>query len=200
MMLTASQHKALSFIREYIASNGYSPSFSDIATGLGIKSRGVVHRYVHALADSGHIRLAPGRQRNIQLNDENRADSYTLPFLGQIAAGQPIEAIESMQTINASEKLYGENRYALKVKGDSMIDAGILDGDIVIIEHKPTAHNGDIVVALVDDAEATLKRFRKADNDKVELIPENSEMVTMVYHQSQVAIQGVLVGQFRTYN
>ncbi len=197
-MLTGCQHKTLSFIRRYIAVNGYSPSFSDIAKGLGIKSRGVVHRYVHALADAGYIDLIPGRQRNIQLCDEHR--SNTLPFLGQIAAGQPIEAIEDIQTINASEKLYGENRYALKIKGESMIDIGILDGDIVIVEQKQTAHNGDIVVALVDNSEATLKRFRKINNDQVELIPENSSMEPMIYHQSQVAIQGILVGQFRTYN
>lgn len=197
-MLTGCQHKTLSFIRRYIAVNGYSPSFSDIAKGLGIKSRGVVHRYVHALADAGYIDLIPGRQRNIQLRDEH--GSKTLPFLGQIAAGQPIEAIEDIQTINASEKLYGENRYALKIKGESMIDIGILDGDIVIVEQKQTAHNGDIVVALVDNSEATLKRFRKINNDQVELIPENSSMEPMIYHQSQVAIQGILVGQFRTYN
>ncbi len=197
-MLTSCQHKTLSFIRRYIAVNGYSPSFSDIAKGLGIKSRGVVHRYVHALADAGYIDLIPGRQRNIQLRDEH--GSNTLPFLGQIAAGQPIEAIEDIQTINASEKLYGENRYALKIKGESMIDIGILDGDIVIVEQKQTAHNGDIVVALVDNSEATLKRFRKINNDQVELIPENSSMEPMIYHQSQVAIQGILVGQFRTYN
>lgn len=197
-MLTSSQHKTLSFIRRYIARNGYSPAFSDIAKGLGIKSRGVVHRYVHALADAGYIDLIPGRHRNIQLRDEHR--SNTLPFLGQIAAGQPIEAIEDIQTINASEKLYGENRYALKIKGESMIDVGILDGDIVVIEQKQTAHNGDIVVALVNNSEATLKRFRKIDNDQVELIPENSSMEPITYHQSQVAIQGILVGQFRTYN
>lgn len=197
-MLTASEHKTLSFIREYMASNGYSPSFADIAKGLGIKSRGVVHRYVHALADAGYIDLVSGRQRNIKLKDD--VLSNPLPLLGQIAAGYPIEAIEDKQSIDASAELHGENRYALKVRGDSMEDAGILDGDIVIIEHKQSAHNGDIVVALVEDTEATLKRFKKIDNNMVELRPENSTMKPIIYHQSQIAIQGVLVGQFRTYN
>lgn len=196
-MLTGGQHKALNFIKNYIDVNGYSPSFSDIARGLGLKSRGVVHRYVHALADAGYIELSEGSQRNIQLRNENRRDD--IPFLGQIAAGRPIEAIEDKQTINVSEELAGENHYALRVKGDSMVDVGILDGDIVIIKNETIAHNGDIVVALINDEEATLKRFKKISNGKVELIPENSTMEPMVYQQSQVKIQGILVGQFRTY-
>ena len=196
-MLTSRQRKTLSVICSYIRRNGFSPSFSEIAQGLGIKSRGVVHRYVHALENAGYINLIPGRQRNIQLIEETKTN--TLPMLGQIAAGQPIEAIEEINSIDPSEELYGENRYALKIKGESMIDIGIHNGDIVIIENQQTAHNGDIVVALVDNTEATLKRFRKLDNDQVELMPENPTMESMVYHQSQVSIQGVLVGQFRTY-
>lgn len=196
-MLTSSQHKALKYIRLYIEKNGYSPSFSDIARGLGLKSRGVVHRYVHALADAGFIELSEGTQRNIQLRDERANDE--LPLLGKIAAGKPIEAIANQQSINITEELAGDNRYALQVKGDSMIDVGILDGDIVIVRQATTARNGDIVVALINDEEATLKRFKKSANDKVELIPENTTMQPMVYHPSQVKIQGILVGQFRTY-
>ncbi len=196
-MLTGAQHKTLTYIRDYIAQNGLSPSLSDIATGLGLKSRGVVHRNVHALADAGYIELAPGSQRNIRLLEDETNNE--LPLLGQIAAGRPLEAIEDKQTINVSEELTGDNRFALRVKGDSMIEAGIFDGDYVIIKSEKTARNGDIVVALIDNEEATLKRFKKLDNNKVELIPENSEMKPMVYHQSQVTIQGILVGQFRTY-
>lgn len=196
-MLTGSQHKTLAYIREYFSKNSFAPSLSDIADGLGIKSRGVVHRYVHALADAGYIQLIPGRQRNIQLN-ENSADE--LPLLGQIAAGKPIEAIENKQSVNVSHELVGDNRYALRVKGDSMIDAGILDGDVVIIKNQNTARNGDIVVALIDNYEATLKRFKKIMDNKIKLSPENSSMKPMIYQQSRVTIQGILVGQFRSYN
>ena len=197
-MPTVSQHKALSLIRDYIATNGYSPSFADIAKGLGLKSRGVVHRHVHALADSGYIDLIPGRQRNIKLVVET--EETGIPFLGQIAAGLPIEAVEDADKIDPTREFVGEGRYALKVKGDSMVDAGILDGDIVVIAHQQVASNGDIVVALVDNNEVTLKRFHKVDNEQVELIPENASMEPMTYHRSQIKIQGILVGQFRTYN
>ncbi|MDZ7660920.1 transcriptional repressor LexA [Thiohalophilus sp.] len=197
-MLTGSQHKTLSFIRDYMGAHGYSPSLSDIAKGLGLKSRGVVHRNVHALAEAGFIELVPGRQRNIQL--KNKHDQSSVPLLGQIAAGQPIEAIEDKEQVDVSQELTGENRYALKVKGESMIDAGILDGDIVIIRSQQNAQNGDIVVALIDQNEATLKRYMRIDNEHIQLSPENIEMEPMTYHQSRVAIQGVLVGQFRTYN
>lgn len=197
-MLTENQHKALSFIRDYINSNGYSPSLNDIARGMGFKSRGVAHRYVHALAESGYIELVPGRQRNIMLKDE--ASGAGIPYLGQIAAGLPIEAIEDTDNIDPSSELTGNNRFALKVKGDSMVDAGILDGDIVVIQQQQTANDGDIVVALVDACDVTLKRFKKLNNGNIELIPENSTMKPMTYPGSQVKIQGVLVGQFRVYN
>lgn len=197
-MLTESQHKALSFIRNYIVTKGYSPSFADIAEGLGLKSRGVVHRHVHALADSGYIELIPGRQRNIKLKDDTGGTG--IPYLGQIAAGQPIEAIEDADNIDPTSELTGNNRFALKVKGDSMVDAGILDGDIVVIQQQQMANDGDIVVALVDSCDVTLKRLKKLNNGNVELIPENSTMKPMTYPDSQVKIQGVLVGQFRIYN
>lgn len=197
-MLTSSQHKALNFIREYISRNGYSPSFADIANGLGIKSRGVVHRYVHALANAGYIEISSGRKRSIKLTEDEPEN--TLPLLGRIAAGQPIEAIADLDRIDLGTELGGKDRYALKVKGDSMIDAGILDGDIVVIKHQLTARNGDIVVALIDDNETTLKRFRQLDDQHVQLTPENSSMEPMIYPLSQVKIQGVVVGQFRTYS
>jgi len=121
-----------------------------------------------------------------------------LPFAGRIAAGQPIEAIPEQLEINFSDMLMGEGRYVLEVKGDSMIEAGIFNGDLVIIRESTTADNGDIVVALIDNGEATLKKLRK-HGDRVELIPANQLMAPMIYPADRVHIQGVVVGQVRYY-
>jgi len=121
-----------------------------------------------------------------------------LPFVGRISAGKPIEAVTDQEEINFSELLLGTDRYVLKIDGDSMIDAGIHDGDYVVIKHADTAKSGDIVVALIDQSEATLKRLKKRRKG-VELIPENSSMEPMFYDAERVQIQGVLVGQVRLY-
>lgn len=198
-MLTTAQHKTLSFIRQFVAGHGYAPSLAEIAAGIGIRSKGAVHRYVQALADAGYIRLVPGRKRGIQLTDEAASELLSLPLLGRIAAGQPIEAIPGRDTVNLAEFFLGPERFALHVRGDSMIDAGILDGDTVIVEHRETARDGDIVVALIDNQEATLKRLKRRTDGAVALIPENRAMSTMVYSAARVSIQGVVVGVMRQY-
>ena len=123
-----------------------------------------------------------------------------LPLLGRIAAGVPIEAIPDQEELNLADFFMGPGRFVLKVQGESMIDAGILDGDTVIIEFRETADDGDIVVALIDESETTLKRFKRSQRGKyIKLIPENSEMEPMVYEAERVRIQGVLIGQLRKY-
>lgn len=122
-----------------------------------------------------------------------------IPLVGKIAAGLPIEAVEDQQELNLSEMFMGPDLFALRVSGDSMIDAGILDGDYVVIKKQPVAHDGDIVVALIDRVEATLKRFRRISNAEVKLIPENPDMEPMIYRADRVTIHGVLVGQMRSY-
>ena len=197
-MLTPSQHKTLTFIRQFIARYGYAPSLSEIAEGIGIRSKGVAHRYVQALAEAGHLLLHPGQQRGIELVEENVEDALSIPLMGRIAAGQPIEAIPGQDQLDLST-LYGPNRYALRVTGDSMVDAGILDGDTVIIEQRDVANDGEIVVALIDGEDATLKRLKYRQDGTLALIAENATMPPMIYAAERVAIQGIVVGQLRWY-
>lgn len=196
-MLSDRQNDTYRFICDYIAEQGRAPLLSEIAVGLGINSKGVAHRYVQALADAGLLRLLPGRHRGIELIEDD--NTPVLPLLGRIAAGQPIEAIPGQDEINLAEFFMGPDRFVLKVRGDSMIEAGILEGDMVIVEQRDRASNGDIVVALIDNSEATLKRFRNNRDGSITLIPENSALPPMIYPAERVKIQGIVVGQMRSY-
>jgi repressor LexA len=198
-MLTPAQQRTLDFIRGYILREGYAPSLAEIALGLGVSSKGSMHKQVQALAAAGAIRLLPGRKRGIELVEEPEAAALSLPLLGRIAAGHPIEAIPDQDSLNLAEFLLGPGRFALRVQGDSMIEAGILDGDTVIIQRRETAADGDIVVALIDREEATLKRFHRRVGGKIELAPENARLRPLILDAERVRIQGVLVGQLRTY-
>lgn len=198
-MISDSQRKTLEFIRQYVSENGYAPKLHEIADGIGIKSRGVVHRYVQALTDQGYLEHEPGKHRGLQLADaEETASVFTLPLLGKIAAGMPIQAIPGQDEINLSEFFLGPGRFALKVQGSSMIDAGILDGDVAVIKQQNHAHSGEIVVALIDNEEATLKTI-KYQNGLIQLIPANAHMQAMIFEPQRVQVQGVLVGSFRRY-
>jgi len=197
-MLSTRQQDTYLFIREYITRHSRAPLLDEIALGLGIRSRGVVHRYVQALAEEGLITLLPGRHRGIQLTDEAQSQP-TLPLLGKIAAGRPIEAIQGQDDVNLAEFFMGPNRFLLKVQGDSMIEAGILDGDMVVVERCEQAADGDIVVALIDGEEATLKRLQNNLDGSVTLHPANSALAPLRYPAARVSIQGRLVGQLRSY-
>jgi len=198
-VISDSQRKTLEFIRHYVTEHGYAPKLHEIADGIGIKSRGVVHRYVQALTDQGYLAHEPGKHRGLQLADADEADnSLTLPLLGKIAAGLPIQAIPGQDEISLAEFFLGPGRFALKVQGSSMIEAGILDGDVAVIKQQNTARNGEIVVALIDNEEATLKTI-KYQNGLVQLIPANHSMQAMIFEPQRVQIQGVLVGSFRRY-
>lgn len=197
-MLTSGQHKTLDYIRQYIAKEGYAPTLTEIANGLGTSSKGSIHKQVQALADAGYIDLLSGRKRGIQLTEELQESIISIPLIGCIAAGQPIEAIAGRDKLDLSP-IMGTDRYALVVKGDSMMDMGILDGDTVIIKPCDTAREGEVVVALIDDSEATLKRLHYLDTESLELIPENKSMKPMRYQAERVRIQGVLAGQLRFY-
>ena len=197
-MLTRLEEKVLQYITQYITRNGHAPTLAEIGDAVGIRSRGTVHRYVEALANKGHLHRSGRSWRGIRLAGEHDRRLTILPLAGRIAAGGPIEAIPDQAEINFSELLLGSDRYVLQVKGDSMMDAGILDGDLVVVRHTDTADNGDIVVALIDRGEATLKRLRK-HGDRVELIPANRALAPMIYPADRVHIQGVVVGQVRLY-
>jgi len=205
-MLSTRQKDTFKFISDYIAKYDQGPLLTEIAQGLGIQSKGVVHRYVQALAVEGLIELFPGRHRGIRLHQANKPDlpsgpgiGTTLPFLGRIAAGKPIEAIPGADTVDLSEFFMGPDRFVLRVQGDSMVDAGILDGDMVVIEQCSTANDGDIIVALIDNDEATLKYLHHDKDGAILLIPANTAMSAMHYNAERITIQGVLVGQMRHY-
>ena len=201
-MLTPSEKKTLRFIQKYCIEKGYSPTLTEIAKGIGIKSKGVVHRYIKSLESLNLISISSHRKRGIVLNleaYENQSVAPIIPLLGRIAAGQPIEAIEGREEINLADFIMNPDRFALQVSGDSMIEAGILDGDTVIIKHQNTAENGDIIVALIDGLEATLKRLKKLPDGMILLIPENKLMEGLIYEAKRIQIQGVVVGQLRSY-
>ncbi len=199
--LSERQLETYRIIRDHFVHHGRAPLLSEIAEALGIVSKGVVHRHVQALAEAGLIELLPGRHRGIRLTDEApQPTPCTLPLLGRIAAGRPIEAIPGEEQLDLTQFFVGPGRYVLKVQGDSMVEAGILDGDMVIVRQSDRADDGAIVVALIDDNEATLKRLRRNKDGSVTLIPANSALSPMTYPASRVRIQGVLVGQMRSYD
>jgi len=198
-MLTSQENNVLKFIRQYLTQYGYAPKFKEIGLAIGVNSQGTVHRYVQALEDKGYIERAKGNARGMNLVDLPLVSAPTIPLAGKIAAGLPIEAVEDQQELNLAEMFMGPELFALRVSGDSMMDAGILDNDYVIIRKQPVARDGDIVVAMIDRVEATLKRFKRKSEREVALIPENADMETMVYAAERVNIHGVLVGQMRSY-
>ena len=206
-MRTDRQRQTLNFIRSYIDENGYPPKLKEIGHHLGISSRGTVHRYIRALQEENLIRVSTGRSRGIELIDNHQPTSDTassddennLPVAGNIAAGLPIEAIEDQETINLNEFFVRPGRFVLRVQGDSMIEDGIFDGDMVIMESCQTARDNEIVIALIDQDEATLKRIKNNQDGSVTLIPANSSMQPFRYSAERVSIQGRIVGQFRAY-
>ena len=179
-MLTSQEHRTLQFIRNYIAQYGYAPKFREIGRAIGVASQGTIHRYVQSLEDKGYINRVKNNSRGMSLVELPLVSPPTIPLAGRIAAGLPIEAIEDQQELNLAEMFMGPELFALRVTGDSMIDAGILDEDYVIIRKQQVAQDGDIVVAMIDKSEATLKRFKRKGEDQIALIPENAEMEPMI--------------------
>ena len=198
-MPTLLEKRILNFIHAFIIKHGHSPTLVEIGKAVEINSKGTIHRYVQNLRNKGMLAAPERGWRGIRLADDALNNSTTLPLVGRIAAGQPIEAVQNQEEINLSEMFVGKDRYALQIKGDSMIDIGILDGDIVVIEPQSTAEFGDIVVALIDNEDATLKRFKKLKDGRIELSPENQDLQPMIYDAARVKIQGLLVGQLRSY-
>lgn len=201
-MVTDREREVYDFVRAYLRRHGVAPKLREIAAHLGISSRGVVHRYLRGLETKGLIEIDPDRARGVRLtvsSPDRAAKGAVLPVLGRIAAGLPIEAIADESEIDLSQFFMGPNRFVLRVAGDSMIEAGILSDDMVIVESRTTARDGDIVVALIDRDEATLKYFRRNADGSVTLTPANRAMTPMRFAATRVAVQGVVVGQMRQY-
>lgn len=193
VLLTPIQQKVYHYIKNTIDQKAYAPSLSEIAQGIGIQSKSSISRHVQALAKMGLITFDSSSHRSIRLSDTSAA----VPLLGRIAAGQPIEAIlDVVETLDLSS-LFSRAHFALIVKGDSMRDEGILESDIILCERREQAKNGEIVVALIDQTETTLKRFYQKTNGIVTLVPANPDFTAMVYEAHRIQIQGVLVGLIR---
>tara|TARA_R110000868_G_scaffold10639_4_gene51599 strand:- start:191 stop:784 length:594 start_codon:yes stop_codon:yes gene_type:complete len=195
MTLTPKQDEVYRFIRSYLRKHDLAPTEAEIAEGIGIKSRGVVHRYVSALVDEGLLETIPGKRRNIRLADNDTA--FALPLMGKIAAGLPIEAVEDDAIFDLGAQIMGRRRFLLKVKGNSMINEGIFDGDYVICEKTEDASNGQIVVAMVDNEEATLKRYYHNEDGSVSLFPANAAYSPMVFDEERVKVIAIYKGLFR---
>ncbi len=211
-MLTSKQLKLLEFLRESLNKNSISPSFEEMKLALGLKSKSGIHRLITALEERGFIQRLHNKARAINIiskeedlnfKNNNYIDNNikNVKLYGKIAAGTPIEAIENSEGFMTipSEMIKNTNQhYALKVSGESMIDAGILDGDIAVLEKTELVNNGDIVVALIDNQEATLKRIRKKLNS-IALEPANKNFETRIFGPKRITIQGKLVGIIRNY-
>ncbi len=198
MKLTRRQQEIYDYLRTNAAQFDYPPTYDELCQALGLSSRGSLHKHIQALIDAGLVEPMAGRQ-GIRLVEWVQSEKE-LPYLGAIAAGRPIEAVPQPEFLPVPDFLVSERPcYVLGVKGESMIDAGIMDGDLVVIEKRDTARNGEIVVALINNEEATLKRLQNNNDGSVTLLPENSAMKPMSYPAEQVQIQGVLVSLLRRY-
>ncbi len=227
-MLTMKQQQLLGFIKDQLEKNGVSPSFEEMKEALDLKSKSGVHRLIGALEERGFIRRLPNRARALEIlklpeameNSTSHAETSSnvvahnfrrevstaandvidIPFHGKIAAGVPIEAMEGQNTLAVPLALLGSGEhYALEVAGDSMVEAGILDGDFALIRKAESARDGEIVVALVRNEEATLKYLYK-DNGRVRLDPANSSYEPQYYQPHEVEVQGKLAGLLRRYH
>ncbi|MFK8068986.1 MAG: transcriptional repressor LexA [Gammaproteobacteria bacterium] len=197
-MLTLKQSEILAFIRSYSFRHGLMPTLQEVADEMGVAHRANISKHLSALVEKGYLIRTSG-YRGFKLLENDQTTAFALPLAGKIAAGFPIEAIEGQDQIDLYDMLLGPDRYVLKVEGDSMIEAGIFNDDLVIIQQQDTASTGDIVVALIDDQEATLKRLQKRRGGIIELQPANSSMQAMSYEADRVRIQGKLVAQLRSY-
>lgn len=203
MGLTKKQSEILEFIRDFILDHGYSPTFREIATNFKLSSVATVHEHIDGLVEKGYLKRNSNEARSLELipadEDEiNIGEVINLPLLGLIAAGKPIEAVANPEAIAipANLVIHRENSYVLQVKGDSMVDDGILDGDYVVIERNPSPENGDTVVALLDNAYATLKKFYR-EVGRIRLQPANPAYEPI--YVKDPLIQGVVRAVIRNY-
>jgi len=210
MALTKRQKEFLDFLAGFLDKRGYSPSYEEIADGLGLASLATVHKHILALETKHYLKRGFNQSRSLEIEpryyDEQKqhhlqrpVQSYEVPLLGRIAAGTPVEAIAGQDTLNFSDFAGDSSTYALQVRGESMIEDHICDGDYVLVEKAHDARDGDIVVALVDGMETTLKRFYAEAGDRVRLQPANSAMQPIFVPKESVAIQGKVLAVLRKY-
>lgn len=203
MPLTKRQKQILDFLEVFLEEYGYPPSYEEIARNFGYTSLATVHEHLENLRQKGYIRKSYNASRSIELMPTGTAgaSAVELPLLGLVAAGHPIEAVPNPETIAVPEDFVskGGRHYVLRVRGDSMIDEQIRDGDYVIVNSRNTADNGEMVVALVNGESATVKKFYRERDGRVRLQPANVSMSPMYFPSHEVSVQGVVVGVIRRY-
>jgi len=199
MGLTKRQKEIIDFINEFTEDKGYAPSYREIGKYFGLSSTATVCEHIQTLQEKGYLKTDPNEARSIEIIENERAVAIFLTLAGLITAGQPIEAVETNEKIAVPKDLVKDEAkaFVLKVKGESMIDEGILDGDFVIVEKNPSPKNGEVVVALLDNAYATLKKFYKETN-RIRLQPANSSMKPIF--AKNVIIQGVVRAVIRKFS
>src|SRR5262245_53970876 len=198
--LTKRQREILDYLNDFIQQHGYAPSLEEIGRRFGLSSLATVHKHLTNLQEKGFIKRAWNRSRSVELVSSRLGGrAVELPLLGYVAAGIPIEAIVGSETIAVPEDLVGKrDTYVLRVKGDSMIDEQIRDGDYVIVEDRRTADNGEMVIALLNGSDVTLKKFYR-EHGQIRLQPANPAMQAILVPADQVQIQGVVIGVMRRY-
>lgn len=198
--LTKRQREILDYLQEFIQQHGYAPSLEEIGRRFGLSSLATVHKHLTNLEEKGFIRRLWNRSRSVELLSARSGQrAIELPMLGYVAAGLPIEAVTGTESIAVPEDLVGRREsYVLRVKGDSMIDEQIRDGDFVIVEDRKSADNGEMVIALVGGADVTLKKFYR-ESGRIRLQPANPSMQPIFVDPNAVQIQGVVVGVMRKY-
>ena len=207
MALTKRQKEVLDYLVAFETKHGYAPSFEEIGKGLKLTSLATVHKHITTLERKGFIRRGYNQSRSIEVMQLPKTvreqvlerQSVELPLAGRIAAGRPLEAVENRETFSLSEFTRAAGSFVLQVKGDSMVEDHILDGDYVVVEPSQVANPGEVVVALVGADEATLKRFYREPGGKVRLQPANSEVQPIIAAASEIKIQGRVVGVLRKY-
>ena len=210
MALTRRQKDLLDYLAGFIEKNGYSPSYEEIASGMDLTSLATVHKHIHSLETKGYLKRGFNQSRSLEISskylDERRSYSGSpriadleVPLLGRIAAGSPVESISHPETLAFKDFLGDASTYALEVRGDSMIEDHICSGDFVLVEKVHNVRDGDIVVALVDGTETTLKRFYREPGDIVRLQPANASMAPIRVPQSIVSVQGRVLAVLRKY-
>jgi repressor LexA len=208
MALTPRQKQLLDFLVDFTGRHGYNPSYEEIASGLNLASLATVHKHISALERKSYLRRGHNQSRSIEISPEYVAEhrqrsarnaAADLPLLGRIAAGAPVEAIQGSETLCFSDFTNNPDTYALEVRGESMIDDHICSGDYVLVQRASEVRDGEIVVALVDGSEATLKRFYREPNGKVRLQPANSGMQPIIVDQSALEIQGRVLAVLRKF-
>lgn len=197
--LTKRQATILEYISRYIEEHNYAPSYREIGQHFGLSSTATIAEHIQSLNTKGYLSRSENLARSLQIMPVYSQDESVtaIPLLGLIAAGKPVEAIRTAELIDIPQDMMGQNVFALRVRGESMIEDGILNGDYVIIEQTKTAQNGDMVVALIDNDNVTLKRFYK-EKDRIRLQPANSDMRPLYF--SKVTIQGKVKGVIRRFH